>query len=96
MARGERAGAGGRNQLARLLAEIGVASDAEARAVISDILNQQTDELTEEQQSLLGTGIYRDIAALLDIPDAAGEPITRTSDVTLPSGAVVELSLIHI
>ena len=41
MARGERAGAGGRNQLARLLAEIGVASDTEARAVISDILNQQ-------------------------------------------------------
>ena len=73
-----------------LLEDIGVDDIDEAEAVIAAILNQNTNVLTAEQQSLLGTGIYRDVADALDITDAAGNEITRTSAVTLPSGQVVE------
>ena len=73
-----------------LFQEIGVDNATEARQVVDKILNQRTSELTPQQQGLLGTGIYRDISSRLGIKDAAGNQITRTSDVTLPSGQVVE------
>ena len=76
--------------LATLFQDIGVNDAAEARAVIYKILNKKTSDLTTQQQGMLGTGIYRDISDELDILDAAGNPITRTSTVTLPSGEKIE------
>ena len=76
--------------LAGLFQNIGVDNAAEAKAVIDKILNQRTSELTPKQQGMLGTGIYRDISEQLDVKDAAGNQITRTSKVTLPSGQIVE------
>ena len=76
--------------LATLFQDIGVNDAAEARAVIHKILNKKTSDLTPQQQGMLGTGIYRDISDELDILDAAGNPITRTSTVTLPSGEKME------
>jgi len=76
--------------LAGLFQNIGVDDAAEAKAVIDKILNQRTSELTPQQQGMLGTGIYRDISEQLDVKDAAGNQITRTSKVTLPSGQIVE------
>ena len=79
--------------LAGLFQNIGVDDAAEAKAVIDKILNQRTSELTPKQQGMLGTGIYRDISEQLDVKDAAGNQITRTSKVTLPSGQIVESRL---
>ena len=76
--------------LAGLFQNIGVDDAAEAKAVIDKILNQRTSELTPKQQGMLGTGIYRDISEQLDVKDAAGNQITRTSKVALPSGQIVE------
>ena len=76
--------------LANLFEDIGVNDAAEAKAVIYKILNKKTSELTPKQQGMVGTGIYRDISDELDIIDAAGNPITRTSTVTLPSGEKME------
>ena len=76
--------------LAGLFQNIGVDDAAEAKAVIDKILNQRTSELTPQQQGMLGTGIYRDISEQLDVKDAAGNQITRTSKVALPSGQIVE------
>ena len=76
--------------LAGLFSNIGVANAAEAKAVINAILNQNTENLTPKQKSMLGTGIYRDISEQLDVKDAAGNQITRTSKVVLPSGQIVE------
>ena len=76
--------------LATLFQDIGVNDAAEAKAVIYKILNKKTSDLTPQQQGMLGTGIYRDISDELDILDAAGNPITRTSTVTLPSGEKME------
>ena len=79
--------------LAGLFQNIGVDDAAEAKAVIDKILNQRTSELTPQQQGMLGTGIYRDISEQLDVKDAAGNQITRTSKVALPSGQIVESGL---
>ena len=76
--------------LANLFEDIGVNDAAEAKAEIYKILNKKTSELTPKQQGMVGTGIYRDISDELDIIDAAGNPITRTSTVTLPSGEKME------
>ena len=69
------------NPLDDLYAQIGVTDENTAREVIEKILSGQSADLSEEQQGLLGGGVYRRIANRLGMRDRAGNLITPISGV---------------
>ena len=65
---------------------MGVENEQQARDLVNQVLQNQTGGFTPQQQSLLGTGIYRDVAGMLGMRDLAGNPINRGSAVTHSQG----------